>query len=938
MERLYDIDVLAELEALQIEYQERSEGELVLVCPFHSDRSPSLFLNANAGMFVCQASSCKATGTFVELYAKLTNQHVADVLAEFSTRYDLADDKVVQASVIEEAYNLLKSSGTAKFIEALEHRGITAELRRQYRIGEHNGHVTIPIKSDAGLYINIRYYTPGAPGNLKYQNMRGRGNPPRWFPIEQLSYPDIVICGGELKAILAATQLNSFEIGAAALTAGEGAWEPRWAKRFKGKKVFICFDVDEAGKASAERLAKILYFIADEVYIIELPLDTEKYPKGDMNDFIAQENGNIYKLVLEARRNGPWQPAAVAPVKEVSPVEIDLVHTVHAENTNKRMLWTAVVSSKDASPYALPKRVKVDCDRDQKMCALCPVMQAREFEISPESQVLIGLLGCNDTKLEIRVREAIGVPRTCRVARLETLQHYTVEDTRVSSEIGLDSLNTERQLLPAYVVSNGHFQDCELNAVYQMEGRMHPHPDTQQSSLIVSKIHATRDVLSSYTADVTGLEIFRPEAPTIEALRKKLHEVYADLEANCTHIYKRRIMHLVMDLVWHSPLAMTFDGRRQKAWLEGIIVGDTELGKSETGTALLQHYGLGERVICKNATRAGLLGGMQQASGRFWTTWGVIPSNDRRLVLLDEFNGLSLETIASMTDMRSSGVAELQMIEKRRARARTRWLALANPRNERSVASFNFGAQALKDVVGAPQDIRRFDIAMIVRQGEIKVEELTQLMISRPEVPHRFTRDLCRKLILWSWTHEGATFTPEATQLILTGSAKLSQRYIEKIPLISTGDARNKIARLSAAVAARTFAENMVVQEHHVQFILELVQMIYDSPAFGLLACTEAERRATEIERPEVVKKALEKLHFAAQFARELQATSIFDREDLQNWGSLPADQASHLLSLLIRHRCVQRRGKGYVKVEAFMAFLRDFKPPEVPSHIAEDF
>ena len=72
---------------------------------------------------------------------------------------------------------------------------------------------------------------------------------------------------------------------------------------------------------------------------------------------------------------------------------------------------------------------------------------------------------------------------------------------------------------------------------------------------------------------------------------------------------------------------------------------------------LMDHYKLGARHECKNATSAGLLGGLQQLGSRWFVSWGIIPMHDKRLVVLEEIKGTPIEVLAKLTDMRSSGIA-----------------------------------------------------------------------------------------------------------------------------------------------------------------------------------------------------------------------------------------------------------------------------------------
>ena len=120
-------------------------------------------------------------------------------------------------------------------------------------------------------------------------------------------------------------------------------------------------------------------------------------------------------------------------------------------------------------------------------------------------------------------------------------------------------------------------------------------------------------------------------------------------------------------MVYHSALGFFFQGQEiKRGWVEGLIIGDTRSGKSETAASLMKHYQLGEFVTGENTSFAGLIGGMQQNQKRWFVSWGKIPLNDRRLVILDEASGLSERDISNISGFRSSGIAEIIKIHQER--------------------------------------------------------------------------------------------------------------------------------------------------------------------------------------------------------------------------------------------------------------------------------
>jgi hypothetical protein len=133
-----------------------------------------------------------------------------------------------------------------------------------------------------------------------------------------------------------------------------------------------------------------------------------------------------------------------------------------------------------------------------------------------------------------------------------------------------------------------------------------------------------------------------------------------------------------------------------RGWMELLVVGDTRTGKSEAATRLTQFYGAGEVVSCESASFAGILGGLQQfgANKEWAVTWGAIPINDRRLVVLDEISGLSPEDIGAMSSSGRRGRRTHQ--DPAGADLREDTADLAREPAQRTDDDYTYGVQAIR--------------------------------------------------------------------------------------------------------------------------------------------------------------------------------------------------------------------------------------------------
>lgn len=944
------INVVAELERLEWSWQSVGDDEIRMSCPVpsHKDNTPSVNFNTAKNVWQCHAAGCKAKGDIVTFIGHVLQADRTIVLEELKQRYPLESVKSISPATVEKFHQNLKEAGP--LLAELTKRGVTDEDIRKARIGFWKGRLTIPVYSASGHVINVRRYLPGAPGNKKMQNTPGYGSA-AIYQIDQLGKFDTIwICGGELKALVAARMLNPLGAGAISISSGEGTWVAKWNPLLKDKSVFICMDVDAPGRHASETLARFLYRVAKEVYIVRLPLDTEKHPKGDINDYVGQEGAtreDFARLMEEAEEFVPQREAQVRELAgDAEPVPLD--EAVNPQRSQRRLGYNALIFGYFDTPYLVPRKVMVGCDKAQTNCAICPIFTQTSddpsegvvCEIPPWSSALLEMVDSPKKVQRTALMSAAGIP-PCKTVRFDVRSQYALRDVRLTPQLAHNASEASGSnlRLPAYVVD----ARCEPNVPYAMQGVTYPDPKTQAAVLLIDRVQQIEDSLTSYQptpGDITLISrVLRPAKWTVEAIEAKLDAVYQDLAYNVHGIYGRLDMQTVLDVTWYSPLFLTFEGRRINGWVNSLILGDSAQGKTEMSSRLIEHYGCGTRVECKNASAAGLIGGLQQMGNRWFVSWGVIPQNDRRMVLLEEVKGLQVHEIGRLTDMRSSGVAELPKIEHGRANARTRLAFISNPREQRGVSSYAFGIEAILQLIGSLEDVRRFDIAYIAAAQHVSAETINQTQRQRKPVEHTATHEICKKSVLLAWTRteDDLRFDSDAEDRIHELSLHLCNLYTDAIPLIDRGSARQKLARITAGIAAKTASYEdgacLVIRKAHVEVAGRLIQRIYDDSVFGYRSFSELRQKATAISDREAVASFLRETRYPRDVVNGLLSTSVLSPEDIQTWFSVDREVALDALSLLVRRNCLTRHDRThYRKTEAFIVLLRELYNENLPT------
>lgn len=939
------VDVLLELQRVGLSFEAR-ENALKAKCPFHDDQTPSLDIFLPDGNFKCYA--CQKTGDFVTLLVRVEGRARYVVESGLRARYG-KEVRPINVKQIEQFHAALPNA--SDLLRSLASRGVNDESIRRFRLGADGDRITIPVPNNSGQYINIRKYLPDkAPGDKrpKMTNLRGRGGKPDIFPYSQLTYPKLVLCGGEIKAIAVAQRLNQHGWGALAMTGAEGDWNPALEFFFQGKEVYVCNDIDEAGHIATQRRCRRLHRIAKEVRAVYLPLDPLKFATGDVNDFImlddATSTERLLKLLEESQLWTAIELEAAAGVVtdldgDVEIHNVDLEIVADAAIVNKQIRCTLSVSAIDEVAYYLPKKIQIACGQDQENCSSCPVFlhNVDQLEIGPTSSAMLAMMNTKKALLRDEIRDALGIP-VCPSCQFITVDSCKAVETRAQKPLSLTEHIGSRVNIPAVFLD----YDAELNESYEVEAIVLAHPKTQASTLLVSNAAAVADALDTFQLeDVDSLNQFQNgNVPLKEHLSKQ----YDFLARGVTRIYSRERLHAFIDLTFHSVLAIKpseYD-KPVKGWLELLVVGDSAQGKTEVSKGLSEFYQLGVRVDCKNATVAGLIGGLEQMNGRWFSQWGILPTHDRRLVILEEIKGMRAEIMAKLTDTRSSGVAQIPKIRRASANARTRIVAVSNVARARvTMSNYAYGCQSIPELIPNPEDVRRFDAAVILSKDDVDPSVLNQ---KAQYTEALYSAEDARKLVLWAWTRkvDDIIVTKEAWEMCTSEAEKLCTDYTDILPLFDRGSTRFKLLRWAAACAARVFSTDdgikLIVKPEHVRYVVDLLEEEYRTPTHGYYAFSQTQaRRVYNADLVEMA-KALAQLTPSPNAIDLMLQLHDFEVQDVMDIGGVSRDEAQIVLSRLVRAGAFVREERFYVKTAGMIEYLRSLQNKGDQSNVGASY
>jgi hypothetical protein len=734
--------------------QPNEKGEYYLFCPLHDDKKRSASVNFDLGKWYCHG--CGAGGSVKALVETLEGKtpgrdpdfvpfNESDVKASTKRTQELPSEGSVHG------WHSALMSNRAQLAELQELRGLNVKTLTDYQIGYNGRAYTIPVRDYDGKLVSVRFYDPN-PGEdrRKIWGVTGH-NEVVLYPVEQIDHDQLVICEGEWDALL--TIQNGFH--AITRTGTAKAWNKAWNERFRGKKVYLCHDMDSAGQGGNAKVKAALRGVAS-VRTISLPYPVTPKNGKDLTDYFYHDGHEPeeFKILMKEAVNGKDQ------VKVEEFTDLSVLDSFSANHVGRPLRMRVTVTGKRTPTSLIPQHINFACSQDAgPKCKICPMLDANgemQRTLPPEDPIILEMMGSTSGQLEDLMRKTIGAQK-CNRLTFDVDKHRAVEELTVRPSVELSRIVSGEgaDYTTRRIVSVGR-HDTMANNTVEVLGTVYPSPKTQHNEFQAWEVTKTETSVDRFemTPEVYDrLKVFQPERG--QTPLKKLGHIARDLSLHVTKIYGRTEMHVAMDLAWHSVLQFEFAGSlQQRGWLDILIIGDTRTGKSEAAQRMMEFYRQGEMVSGESSSFAGIMGGLQQmGGGKEWeVTWGVVPLNDRRLVALDETSGLTTEQISQMSSIRSSGEAQLTKIRSERTWARTRLIWLGNPRNGHRMADFTYGVQAIKPLIGNNEDIARFDLAMSVHADEVDPEVINRDHAAEEfEVPS-YAQEESQWLVQWVWS------------------------------------------------------------------------------------------------------------------------------------------------------------------------------------------
>lgn len=834
-------------------------GENTVSCPFHSEKTPSMQINTLQKIYHC--FGCGAHGTendFINQYYGVGKDQTS-AFKEILFKSDSFNDYENFARRGEQ----YKSNYT--YLELIR-MGISEKLLDQLQVGcevtseldedtgtlnihpdEYSSRLVFPIIFHDRV-IDLRAYTmnkevrpkttskPGAPAGLVLP-----------FHLWADDMSPTIVCEGEKDMLVARMHgYNAISIG------GCNNSPIRMLEFFKDRKVFIVYDNDSPGRSGAQKLANTLFAVTKHVYIADIGKYV-KEEKEDITDFFVKyklTNDDFDQMLHDAKIFDSY--AQERFIKDSYPeVSLNEASTVYLGKTVRSNIQVmATYEDQYSVPgYAVFTKENVggkeEYNRRRKGDVEYWSLQKSNFDdilVLTDNNLKKGQIHDNLKTLigwgnEEYVHVASSMPKTIfKACVADCTESIVVKDVK-------------RTEFTCYTDTK-----LEAGKNYQIIYKVVPHPyKGQQQVLIVLEVKESGDVVTSFevTADtIKDLQEFQKYGFK-ELVEKQKSYVKFNVDS--------RLLEFI-DLWYHTPKEFNFGYMSNlKGYLDGLIVTESRVGKSSTAQALSKVYGLGAiaSLAGSSATPAGLIGGSTKVGTSSQIRPGLIPRNHNRAIIFEELAKAKYTLIPELTDIRSSGMVRINRTSgDLTLPASVRMLFLTNPKTEdentvRPIMAYPNGIEIIRPLIGAVEDIARFDFIYIL--GDVP-QEIDPLWTP----PEGFTEKQLQTRIRWIWSRkcEQIQISPEIQKYIVEKSKAFNDAYGCSVKIFST-ETWKKLARLSIAIAGYMVStdmkfQNIIVQKRHVDIACVLIKSIYDNPIFKLKEYVNEERKQVSCTLPDV--------------------------------------------------------------------------------------
>lgn len=893
--------------------------ETAVCCPFphhtesgveYQETIPSAHINLDKGVFHCKV--CEKGLSEVSFISEI-----------LGCKYEAASKIASLYRDVENlhSWNQLKLNPRTK--EICNELGISDEVIEELHLKTENREedIAFPVLM-YGKVVDVRNYSPynrAAKIRSRAGSTTGMVIPfDLWINTNPHTWT--IICAGEKD--MAVARSNGFN--AITLTGGEKAL-PKILKPFKNRRVAICYDHDEAGIEGAKSVAAAILPYAAEVRICTGFHEVCKEHGEDITDFFTKykkTKRDLQKYIIDSPVFTPEEAAVVSKVTHPFVTLLEASQPKYIGRVVQSNIQVVATYEKAMPVPTTIHAVKLNTSGDDKY-NLMQQGETRDWELCDKTcQDVLKLVDNNFTEQQIRdnTREILGITKIERDVKIERPTKETVYQCNVTDLFEVTTKNPQTIEFVAYVIG----KRLESGKKYCITYKLTPHPfKGQQLTMIILDATEAADSITDFHLTEDNKKML----DQVKNMEGNVHDKVETLsEMAKSYIgydgYNKLIK--AIDLSFHAALQFNFNGNTERGTLDTLIVTESRIGKSSTAEALQKLYSLGTFVSLAggNATIAGIIGGSNKVNGSYQTRAGLLPMNHRGLVIFEELAKCDKDLVKALTDTRSSGSVKITRVSgDLQLPALVRMITLSNvkssSKNIQPIASYPNGITILVDLIGAPEDIARYDLMLVMGETGNRIIDPNW----RPITP--FEPDVYKTKIRWVWSRnpDQIIITRDVVEYIFKKCNELNSKYDSHIKIFGT-EAWKKVARLATAIAGYVVStddtyEKIIVTTECVDEAVDYLISCYDNNTFKLKEYVDNERRYGDIDDDGI--KLLQDIYNQSPMTiRQLSVLDKTNRMNLTSATGLDNDMYNKLMNRLVQGAFVKFDGYDIVPTERF--------------------
>ena len=893
--------------------------ETAVCCPFphhtesgveYQETIPSAHINLDKGVFHCKV--CEKGLSEVSFISEI-----------LGCKYEAASKIASLYKDVENlhSWNQLKLNPRTK--EICNELGISDEVIEELHLKTENREedIAFPVLM-YGKVVDVRNYSPynrAAKIRSRAGSTTGMVIPfDLWINTNPHTWT--IICAGEKD--MAVARSNGFN--AITLTGGEKAL-PKILKPFKNRRVAICYDHDEAGIEGAKSVAAAILPYAAEVRICTGFHEVCKEHGEDITDFFTKykkTKRDLQKYIIDSPVFTPEEAAVVSKVTHPFVTLLEASQPKYIGRVVQSNIQVVATYEKAMPVPTTIHAVKLNTNGDDKY-NLMQQGETRDWELCDKTcQDVLKLVDNNFTEQQRRdnTREIVGITKIERDVKIERPTKETVYQCNVTDLFEVTTKNPQTIEFVAYVIG----KRLESGKKYCITYKLTPHPfKGQQLTMIILDATEAADSITDFHLTEDNKKML----DQVKNMEGSVHDKVETLsEMAKSYIgydgYNKLIK--AIDLSFHAALQFNFNGNTERGTLDTLIVTESRIGKSSTAEALQKLYSLGTFVSLAggNATIAGIIGGSNKVNGSFQTRAGLLPMNHRGLVIFEELAKCDKDLVKALTDTRSSGSVKITRVSgDLQLPALVRMITLSNvkssSKNIQPIASYPNGITILVDLIGAPEDIARYDLMLVMGETGNRIIDPNW----RPITP--FEPEVYKTKIRWVWSRnpDQIIITRDVVEYIFKKCNELNSKYDSHIKIFGT-EAWKKVARLATAIAGYVVStddtyEKIIVTTECVDEAVDYLISCYDNNTFKLKEYVDNERRYGDIDDDGI--KLLQDIYNQSPMTiRQLSVLDKTNRMNLTSATGLDNDMYNKLMNRLVQGAFVKFDGYDIVPTERF--------------------